>query len=121
MKIDARIDYIELPANDIAAVQAFYGRVFGWEFESYGPDYLAFKESRLDGGFYRADLKSSTVSGAALVVFYTKDLEVLRDSIVEAGGEITQQIFDFPGGRRFHFQDPAGNELAVWSDPLVSK
>lgn len=121
MKIDARVDYLELPANDIPAVQAFYGRVFGWEFESYGPDYLAFKESRLDGGFYRADLKSSAENGAALIVFYTKDLEALRDEISAAGGKITQPIFDFPGGRRFHFQDPVGNELAVWSDPIASE
>ncbi|CAA0107107.1 Uncharacterised protein [BD1-7 clade bacterium] len=108
------INYIELPAQDMAATEAFYQAVFGWRFEAYGPDYLAFFDKTMDGGFYRSDQCSSTDNGSALVVFYSDDLEATQSKVVYAGGIIVKPLFDFPGGRRFHFSDPNGNELAVW-------
>jgi len=118
MSQDLKIDYIELPAADFANIQKFYGDVFGWTFESWGDEYLAFKDSRLDGGFYKAspELCSTTASGAALVIFYANDLEAVLDAVTKAGGNILKPIFSFPGGRRFQFTDPHGNELAVWTD-----
>ena len=116
MHADQTIDYIELPARDLERVKVFYAGVFGWSFEDYGPDYCAFNDSRLDGGFYRAELRSSTANGAALVVLYAADLEGTRQRVIDSGGEIVRDIFSFPGGRRFHFADPNGNELAVWSE-----
>ncbi|KZL26398.1 Glyoxalase-like domain protein [Pseudovibrio sp. Ad37] len=106
-----KINYIELPAADLEAVQTFYSNALGWTFEDYGPDYAAF-----NGGFFKADLSSSTASGAALVVLYAEDLEALQDTQVKNGAKICREIFTFPGGRRFHFLDPNNNELAVWSD-----
>lgn len=116
MRKDLRIDYLELPARDLDAAQAFYVAAFGWSFTDYGPDYRAFNDGRLDGGFYRAALASSSATGAALIVLYAEDLERTRDVVRQCGGRIVKDIFAFPGGRRFHFADPNGNELAVWSD-----
>lgn len=115
MSSDLKIDYIELPASDFDAVQAFYEAVFGWSFEDYGEQYRAFSDGKLDGGFYRSDKVSSTGQGAALVIFYASDLEATEQSVIAAGGRIIKAIFEFPGGRRFHFTDPHGNELAVWT------
>jgi len=111
---DRRIDYIEFPVADVAVAKQFYGRVFGWTFTDYGPAYTSFVDGRLSGGFRGG---ASAEPGGPLVVIYATDLEAVASSIVAAGGEITQPIFDFPGGRRFHFCDPCGHELAVWSDP----
>ena len=116
MPENMKINYIELPAADFAAVEAFYSTVFGWTFESYGEGYHAFNDGRLDGGFYKSDLVSSQDSGAALVIFYAEELERVRDAVEAAGGHIIKSVFSFPGGRRFQFADPHGNELAVWSD-----
>lgn len=116
MPIDRRIDYVELPAADFDAVQAFYSATFGWTFADYGPEYRAFNDGALDGGFYRSELKSRTDSGAALVILYAENLEATRDAVVAHGGAIHRDIISFPGGRRFQFLDPHGNELAVWSD-----
>jgi predicted enzyme related to lactoylglutathione lyase len=116
MSRDLKVDYIELPARDLDAVQTFYGRVFNWSFTDYGPDYRAFTDGSFNGGFYRADQQSSTVSGATLVVMYALDLEKIREAVLVAGGSLVKDIFPFPGGRRFQFTDPNGNELAVWSD-----
>lgn len=110
------INYVEFPAKDLAATKAFFTQVFGWSFEDFGTDYTAFADSGLDGGFYQADLASSTQTGAALVVFYSQDLEATQAKIEAAGGVIVQPTFPFPGGRRFHFAEPSGNEFAVWSD-----
>ena len=110
------INYVELPANDMAAIKTFYTEVFGWRFEDYGPDYLAFFDAALDGGFYRSALTSTPANGAALVVFYSADIERTSENIEAAGGKIVKPVFEFPGGRRFHFTDPHGNELAVWSE-----
>ncbi len=116
MRADMKIDYLELPAQDLEKAKSFYTAVFGWKFEDYGPEYCSFNDGRLDGGFYRSELTSSAANGAALVVLYATNLEHLRDRIVAHGATIIRDIFPFPGGRRFHFADPNGNELAVWSD-----
>ncbi|MEE9319201.1 MAG: VOC family protein [Granulosicoccus sp.] len=118
MPQNLKIDYIELPAADFTAIQDFYSNVFGWTFESWGDQYLAFNDGRLDGGFYKTgpELCSNTITGAALVIFYASDLEAVHEAVVKAGGTILKPTFDFPGGRRFQFADPHGNELAVWTD-----
>ena len=111
-----KLDYVEYPARDLAATCNFFRRVFGWEFEEYGADYCAFSGQGLDGGFYRSELYSSTQSGAALLVFYSENLEHTLARIEAAGGRIVTPIFEFPGGRRFHFSEPSDNEFAVWTD-----
>jgi predicted enzyme related to lactoylglutathione lyase len=116
MKEHEKIDYVEFPAKDIEATKSFFRRVFDWSFEDYGPDYTAFSNQGIDGGFYKSDLTASTENGSALIVFYSEELEKTLSKIVEAGGKIVRPIFSFPGGRRFHFSDPNDNEFAVWSD-----
>jgi predicted enzyme related to lactoylglutathione lyase len=110
---DQRIDYIELPAVDIDAMKSFYGGVFGWTFVDYGPDYSSFGDGRMNGGFRK---EPQVEAGGPLVVLFATDLEAAEARVRERGGRIVKDIFDFPGGRRFHFTDPSGNELAVWSD-----
>jgi predicted enzyme related to lactoylglutathione lyase len=110
-----KLNYVELPARDLPATRAFFQAAFGWEFEEFGPDYCAFAGQGLDGGFYRSELYSNTQNGSALLVFYSDDLEATQASIEQAGGRIEKPVFDFPGGRRFHFSEPSGNEFAVWS------
>lgn len=112
---DGRIDYIEFRAEDLERTKAFYGEVFRWKFTDYGPDYTSFEDGRLTGGFSQGDVTPGT-GGGTLVVIYTVDLEAMQARIEEAGGTIVKPIFSFPGGRRFHFHDPNGNELAVWSE-----
>lgn len=111
-----KINYVEFPAKDINAVKAFFTAAFGWKFTDYGPDYTAFENEGLDGGFFTSEQTTSTKDGSALIVFYSKALEATQTKIEKAGGTIVQEIFTFPGGRRFHFADPNGNEYAVWSD-----
>ncbi len=111
-----KINYIEFPAKDIQAVKAFFIAAFGWQFEDYGPDYIAFSNEGVDGGFFKSDQVSTTANGSALIVFYSKNLASTQSKIENAGGAIVQPVFAFPGGRRFHFCDPNGNEYAVWSD-----
>jgi predicted enzyme related to lactoylglutathione lyase len=108
-----RIDYIELGTSDLAASKAFFQQVFGWEFTDYGPDYTSFKDGRLDGGFSAI---RPGMAGGALLVLYSSDLEGTQKKVQAAGGKIILEIFSFPGGRRFHFGEPGGNELAVWSE-----
>ena len=107
------IDYVEFKANDLEEIKRFYGEAFGWNFIDYGPTYVSFTKSGLFGGFEKSD---EPVVNGALVVLYHQDLESVKSKIIEAGGKIAKDIFSFPGGHRFHFTDPAGNELAVWSD-----
>ena len=111
-----KINYVEFPAKNIGATKDFFAAVFGWSFVDYGPEYTAFSNEGLDGGFFQSDLSASTRNGSALIVFYSKDLEQTQTKIEGAGGSIVKPIFSFPGGRRFHFADPNGNEYAVWSD-----
>ncbi|MCA9130646.1 MAG: VOC family protein [Planctomycetales bacterium] len=113
---DRKIDYLEFPARDFRATREFYQRLFGWVFTAYGDDYLAFNDGKLDGGFYLSELSATTSQGSALVVMYAENLEQVFDEVVASGGAILKPIFSFPGGRRFQFADPNGNELAVWSD-----
>ncbi|WP_345334884.1 VOC family protein [Ferrimonas pelagia] len=110
------ISYLELPVRDMAASQDFFRQIFNWEFIDYGPDYASFTNAGVAGGFYRSELSARTEQGSALVVFYSADLEPLMQQVVAAGGTIAKAPFDFPGGRRFHFFDPSGNEFAVWSE-----
>lgn len=107
------INYVEFKANDLDTVKTFYSNAFGWTFTDYGDTYTAFSESGLDGGF---ELSNSPVMNGALVVLYHDDLQAVYQTVKENGATISKEIFSFPGGRRFHFIDPAGNELAIWSD-----
>jgi predicted enzyme related to lactoylglutathione lyase len=112
-KPENQIDYIEFPATDIERTKQFYGAVFGWKFEDYGPDYSSFSDGRVSGGF---TTERPAPAAQLLVVIYASDLEAAQSHVKAAGGSIVKETFSFPGGRRFHFTDPSGNELAVWSD-----
>ncbi len=112
-----KINYVEYPARDISATKLFFQEAFGWVFEEYGPDYIAFSDQGLDGGFFTSELASRTGEGGALLIFYSKHLEETLAKVTAAGGAIVKPIFPFPGGRRFHFTEPSGNEFAVWSEP----
>lgn len=112
MREDGKLDYLELPATEIASVKAFYGEAFGWTFQDYGPTYAAFEEG-LDGGF---DADAADRTKVPLPVLYATDLETMLARVEAAGGVIVKPVYAFPGGRRFHFRDPAGTELAVWSE-----
>jgi uncharacterized protein len=111
---DRRIDYIEFPVTDIAATKKFYIAAFGWKFTDYGPDYTSFEDGRIAGGFTRD--REVVPGGGPLTVIFAVDLEDVERRVRDAGGRIVVPTFSFPGGRRFHFQDPSGNELAVYSD-----
>ncbi|MCB1367894.1 MAG: VOC family protein [Rhodobacteraceae bacterium] len=110
---DRRINYIEFAVSDIARAKAFYGAAFGWRFTDYGPTYCEFDDGHMKGGFDAS--VSVRPDGGPLVVLYGDDLAELAKAVKDAGGRITQPVFAFPGGRRFHFSDPDGYELAVWS------
>jgi predicted enzyme related to lactoylglutathione lyase len=112
MREDGKIDYLELPAGDVPAIKEFYSKAFGWSFQDYGPTYAAFDEG-LDGGF---DGDPAERSKAPLPVLYATDLEAMLTRVEAAGAVILKPIYAFPGGRRFHFRDPAGTEMAVWSE-----
>jgi len=116
MNLHEKINYVELPAKDLEATKAFFQSVFGWTFVDYGPEYTSFSDQGLDGGFFKSDLASSTQTGGALIVFYSNQLETTLAKVEKAGGSIVRPIFSFPGGRRFHFTEPSGNEFAVWSE-----
>lgn len=116
MNIHHKINYIEMPAKDLDKTKQFFAKAFGWSFVDYGPDYCSFSDQGIDGGFYRSDLVVSASTGAPLVVLYSANLERSLADVVAAGGAIMRPIFTFPGGRRFHFSDPSGNEYAVWSE-----
>ena len=110
---DNHITYVEFKARDLEKVKEFYSESFDWTFTDYGPTYTAFSESGVTGGFEKTD---NEVTNGALIVLYHKDLEGIKSKIINSKGSISKDIFSFPGGRRFHFIDPSGNELAVWSD-----
>lgn len=113
--VNHTINYIELPMTDVDATKTFYGGLFGWEFTDWGPDYVSFAGAGVDGGF-RLDPAFPVRPPGVLVVLYAADLESTMAAIERAGGRISAGIIAFPGGRRFQFQDPNGNELAVWSE-----
>ncbi len=114
-----QMDYIEFPATDIAATKTFYHQVFGWEFKDWGPGYTSFHDGRLGGGF-NGESQPAKADGAktcgVLVVLYAASLDDTYRKVKAAGGKIVRETFEFPGGKRFHFADPNGNELAVWSE-----
>ena len=107
------INYIEFQSTDLEKTKQFYRQSFAWDFTDYGPTYVAFSESGMAGGFSKTD---GPVVNGALIVLYHQDLDGIKNKIIKAGGKISKDIFSFPGGHRFHFLDPSGNELAVWSD-----
>ncbi|MCD7099615.1 VOC family protein [Stenotrophomonas sp. MMGLT7] len=107
-----RIDYLEFAVASIAASRSFFGQAFDWTFQDYGPDYCEFRDGRLTGGFFHGPVQP----GGPLVVLYSNDLAATQARIETAGGRITQPVYDFPGGRRFHFADPDGYAWAVWSE-----
>jgi len=106
-----RVDYVEFAAEDLPTIKAFYKQAFGWEFEDWGEDYTSFSESGLEGGFRGGE---RPVPGTTLVILYADDLDISEKRVLSAGGEILER-HDFPGGKRFHFRDPAGNILGVWT------
>lgn len=108
---DRKIDYIEFASANIEATKEFYQQVFGWSFEDYGPDYTSFSDGRVAGGFRRGETGGSS---GPLVVIFVDELEAAEQRVEGAGGVITKARFSFPGGSRFHFRDPGGNELAAW-------
>ena len=109
------IDYIEFTSNDIPETKRFYAGAFGWEFTDYSPTYIGIKgEGREMGGF--SENQKTAGACTTLAVIYSNDLEVSVGKVQKFGGSVSKEIFSFPGGRRFHFVDPSGNELAVWSD-----
>ena len=116
MNQHGKLNYVEFAAKDLINTKAFFIAVFGWAFTDYGEDYAAFSNVGLDGGFYQASKASSTENGGALLIFYSSNLSATRHSIISNGGDINQDVFEFPGGYRFHFIEPSGNEFAVWSE-----
>jgi predicted enzyme related to lactoylglutathione lyase len=107
-----QVQYIEFLTNEIQKAKTFYTNAFGWTFTDYGPEYTAFEGDYVDGGF----TLGKPVNGTILIVLYSENIEITKDKVVKAGGKIAKDIFSFPGGRRFHFTDPDGYELAVWSE-----
>lgn len=110
------IDYIEMPSTDLNATKDFFSQLLGWSFQDYGPDYSSFDDGRMTGGFFASEMTSTVEKGAPLVVFYSPDLEKMLQDVVRLSGKVTREIFEFPGGRRFHFEAPGAGEFAVWSE-----
>ena len=113
MSTNNHINYVEFKASNLEKIKEFYSNTFSWTFTDYGPTYTAFSDSGLEGGFEQFN---EPVINGALVVLYHEALEEIQSLVEQNGGKISKPIFSFPGGRRFHFVDPAGNELAIWSD-----
>ncbi|MEG2804358.1 VOC family protein [Stenotrophomonas sp.] len=112
---ERRLDYVEFASTDPAASRAFFTEVFGWSFVDYGPDYTAFDDGRLQGGFFRGT-PGTTAAGASLLVIYADVLAPVLAAVTAHGGVVVKPVFSFPGGSRFQFIEPGGNELAVWSE-----
>lgn len=111
-----KINYVEMPSRDLEATKKFFNEAFGWSFIDYGPDYMAIENAGLDGGFFKSERVATTENGSVLVVLFSTDLEATLEKVTRSGGAIIRDIFSFPGGRRFHFADPNGNEYAVWAE-----
>ena len=114
MRTEKRIDYVEIPVTDPGLASDFLAALFGWEFQAWGDDYMSFSDGRLEGGLRRATAQAP--ASGVLLVFYSTDLERDLQQVQALGATVSQEIFDFPGGRRFHFVDPVGTEYAMWSD-----
>ena len=110
------IDYVEISARDLAEAKRFYAAAFGWAFTDYGPAYAGIQGERGEqGGIEERAGHAAPAGGGPLVILYSDDLEATLAAVEAAGGTVTTPPFGFPGGRRFHFHDPSGNELAVWT------
>lgn len=107
------INYIEFKSTNLEETKVFYSEAFGWTFTDYGPKYTAFSNSGIEGGF---ELTDEAIHNGVLVVIHHENLEIIREKVIGLGATISVDIFSFPGGRRFQFLDPSGNELAVWSE-----
>mgnify|MGYP001554913598 FL=1 len=114
MRTENRVDYVEIPVTDLEKAREFFSSLFGWSFTDWGDDYMSFNDGRLDGGFRRSS--EPAPSTGVLLVFYSSNLERDLQRVVNLGAVISQEIFSFPGGRRFDFVDPAGTEYARWSE-----
>jgi predicted enzyme related to lactoylglutathione lyase len=110
------IDYLEMPSTNLSATKDFFTQLLGWSFQDYGPEYSSFDDGRMAGGFFASEVTSNVARGAPLIVLYSPDLEKMSRDVVRFGGKITRAIFEFPGGRRFHFESPGGGEFAIWSE-----
>jgi uncharacterized protein len=110
------IDYVEMSSSDLTATKNFFTGLFGWSFQEYGPEYAAFDDGRMTGGFFAAEKTWNAESAGPLVVFYSPELEPILADVQRLGGEVTRDIFEFPGGRRFHFAAPGSGEFAIWSE-----
>jgi hypothetical protein len=112
------IDYIELPVDDVAVAKRFYGDAFGWSFTDYGPDYAGIRHPTEPGaevgGLNKREIGAR--GDGPLVVLFSSDLDATVTAVTDAGGVVTEGPYEFPGGRRFHFTDPAGNALGVWAE-----
>ena len=119
MKQDVRpenkIDYVEIPVTDLPKACAFLEAMFGWTFQEWGDEYMSFSDGQLNGGLRKSE--SAAPATGVLLVFYSADLERDVERVKALGGAISQEIFSFPGGRRFHFIDPVGTEFAIWAEP----
>ncbi|AWB96352.1 glyoxalase [Agromyces badenianii] len=115
--IPLSIDYIEIPVTDMAAAQAFYGAAFGWQFTSYGAEYAGIRTTAEADGEEAGGLAlaAEVTRGGPLVLLFSDDLDATVAAVTAAGGEVVNGPYEFPGGRRFHFTDPSGNELGVWA------
>ncbi len=113
---NGKINYVEFPSTNLVSTKKFFTEVFEWSFVDYGPEYTAIENAGLDGGYFKSDQSALSENGSVLVVIYSSELEVTLEKVQAAGGHITKDTFDFPGGRRFHFTEPCGNEYAVWSE-----
>ncbi len=111
-----KLNYVEFGSTNLEGSKSFFSSVFNWNFTDYGPEYSAFDHQGLEGGFFPSDKAASQEKGSALLVFYSNDLESTLSKVESNGGEICKAVFDFPGGRRFHFKEPGGNEFAVWTE-----
>ena len=114
MRPENRIDYVEIPVTDLKKARAFFEALLGWKFQEWGDEYMSFSDGRLNGGFRLAT--ETPPPGGVLIVFFSEDLERDVQRVQELGGTISQEIFSFPGGRRFHFIDPVGVEFAIWGE-----
>ena len=108
------IDYVEFAVTDMAQSKSFYQAAFDWKFNDYGPGYAGIQKQGGEAGGFR--LEREVAVGGPLVILYSNDLDATIERVQGAGGRITKGPFEFPGGRRFHFEDPSGNGLAVWSE-----
>lgn len=111
--VDNHINYIEFKSTDLKATKQFYSTCFDWQFTDYGPTYTSFEGAGIAGGF---EFTPERITNGVLVVIANEDLPATKQKVIDSGGVLTVDIFSFPGGKRFQFSDPSGNELGVWSE-----